>query len=76
MEKALETRSGTENSVRDVHKVRPIRSQVCRTTLIRSALESSDLGTFNGGSNVKIRPLGSNLVTFEVAGAPSNSEFF
>ena len=45
----------------------PTRSWVCRTALIRSALESPDLGAFNDGSNVEIRPLGTDLITFEVA---------
>ena len=38
-------------------------------TLTPRALESPDLGVFNDGSNVEIQPLGTDLVTFEVAGA-------
>ena len=34
--------------------------------LIRSALESADLGASDGGSNLLIRPFGADLVTFEV----------
>ena len=49
---------------------------VDRTALIRSALESLGIGAPNGGSNFEIRPLGIDLVPFEVAaGAPNNSEF-
>ena len=59
----------------NLYRMFPIRSQVCRTSLIQSALESPDLGASNGGQNVEIRPLGTNLVTVEIAGAPNNSEF-
>ena len=48
---------------------------MCRTALLRSALENSDLGAFKDGQNVQIRPLGTDLITFEVAGASNNSEF-
>ena len=51
------------------------RSQVCRTAQIYSALESPDPGAFNGGPNVEIRRLEADLVTFEVAGVPNDSEF-
>ena len=37
--------------------------------VVRSALESP---AFNDGSNVQIRPLGTDLITFEAAGAPNN----
>ena len=47
-----------------------IRSQTCRTILIRSALESSDLCASNGGPNVGIRPLGADLLGFERARLP------
>ena len=50
-------------------------SQVCRIPLIQNALKSPDLGAFNGRSNIEIRPLGINLVTLGVAGAPNNLEF-
>ena len=36
-------------------------SHLRRSTLIRSALESPDLHEFNGGSNVEIRPLGTEI---------------
>ena len=49
---------------------------MCRATLIRSALESPDPGAFNDGSNIEIRPLGTDLVTFDVAGVPNNSQVF
>ena len=54
------------------HKMCATRSQLCRAALIRSALESSDPGAFNDGSNVQIRQLGTDLVVSEVAGAPNN----
>ena len=44
-----------------------VRSQVCRMVLIRSALESTDPGASNGGSNFEFQPLGVNLVSFEVS---------
>ena len=53
-------------------KVLFTRSQICCTALIRSALESPDPGAPIGGSDVQIRPLGSNLVTFEVTEMPQN----
>ena len=40
--------------------------QTCRTALIRYALESTDLGAFDDGSNVEIRPIGPDFVTFDV----------
>ena len=52
-----------------------LRSHLRRITLIRSALESLDLGAFSDGSTVKIRALGTDLVTFEVAGTPKTSTF-
>ena len=45
------------------------------TELIRSALESSDLGPFNDGSNVRIRPLGADLITFEMSELPKKKVF-
>ena len=45
---------------------------MCRAAVVRSTLKSNDPGAFNGGSNVEIRPLGTDLVTFEVAGAPND----
>ena len=48
---------------------------MCRTTLIQSALESSDPRASNGGSNVRIRPLGVDLITFEMAELPKNMLF-
>ena len=47
-----------------------IASCVCRTILIRRALESPDPGASNGGSNFIFGPFGADLVTFEVAGSP------
>ena len=38
-----------------------------RKMLIRSALKSTDPGASNGGANFEIRPLGADLVSFEVA---------
>ena len=42
--------------------------KVCRTAQNQSALESSDLGASNGGSNLQIRHFGANMAAFEVAG--------
>ena len=39
-------------------------------TLIQSAMESSDDGAFDGGSNFGIQALGADLVSFEVAKRP------
>ena len=50
------------------HKKYFIRSRLCRTILIRSALEYPELGASNGVSNLLIRLFGADLVTFEVAG--------
>ena len=50
--------------------MRPTLSHANRTVLIRSALESPDPGALNGGSNIKFRPLGTDVITFEVAGVP------
>ena len=41
-------------------------SQVCRTALIRRAIESSDPRGSNGGSDVEIRALGADLRSFEI----------
>ena len=38
--------------------------------LIRGALKSTDPGASNGGSNLEIRPLEADLVSFEVARLP------
>ena len=48
---------------------------MCRAGLYRSALETPDLGAFNDGSSVEIQPLGTDLITFEVAEAPHFSAF-
>ena len=40
-----------------------MRSQAGRMALIRSLLEIAALGVSNGGSDVRIRPLGADLVT-------------
>ena len=50
------------------HKKCFIRSCVCRTILIRSALEDPELGSSNSVSNLLILLFGADLVTFEVAG--------
>ena len=47
-----------------------IRSSVCRTILIRRALESPDPGASNGGSNFIFRHFGADMASFEVAGWP------
>ena len=39
---------------------------MCRTALIRSGIESPDIGVSNGGWNVEFRPLRANLVIFEI----------
>ena len=44
---------------------RATRSQLCRTRLIQSALESSATGTLNDGPDAEIRQLDTDLVTFE-----------
>ena len=49
----------------DFHKNRFLRSQVCRVELIQSALESSDPGASNVGSNVEIWHFGAVLSTFK-----------
>ena len=43
---------------------------MCRKMLIQSALKSTDPGASNGGSNIGIRPLEADLVSFEVARMP------
>jgi hypothetical protein len=48
---------------------------MCRTALIRSALESTDPGASNGGSSVRIQTLGADLITFEMAELPNNTIF-
>ena len=45
-------------------------SQLSHTALIWSALENTDLGASNGGSNVRIRPFGVDLITFEMTRLP------
>ena len=40
---------------------------MCRTTLTRIALESTDAGASNSESNIRIGPLGVDLITFELA---------
>ena len=49
-----------------------IRFQVCRTALIYSALENTDPGASNSGSNFEIQPLGADLMGFEVASKIGN----
>ena len=44
--------------------------QVCRAALIQSALENFDPGAPNGGSNVRIRSFGADLITFEMEELP------
>ena len=61
-----------------VHKMAVTRSSVCRTKLIRSALESSDLCASDGGSNFSFRHFGADMAAFEVAGevfSPANGRF-
>ena len=53
-------------------KKRFVRSQVCRTSPNKSALESTKYDASNGGSNFEIQPLGTDLVSFEVARLPQN----
>ena len=43
---------------------------MCRTALIRSALELSDFGASNGASSLQIRHFGADMADFEVAGWP------
>ena len=45
---------------------------MCRTALIQSALESHNHRAFNGGLGVEIQPLGTDLVTFELAATNSS----
>ncbi len=49
-------------------------SRVCRTILIRRALESPDPGASNGGSNFNFQHFGADMGTFEVAGVPRISD--
>ena len=58
----------------DFHKTVVIRSSVCRTILIRRALENPDPGASNGGSNFIFRRFGADLVTFKVAGVTRISD--
>ena len=51
-----------------LHKNVVTRPQVCRPKLIRSALESSDPGASNDGSDLQIRHCGADKEVFEVAG--------
>ena len=48
-------------------------SRVCRTILIRNALEDPDPGASDGASDLLIRLFGADLVTFEVGGVPPES---
>ena len=52
------------------HKKLITHSQVCRTSLIRSALESNDPGSFNDGSNVEIQQFGADLMNFKITRLP------
>ena len=52
----------------DFHKILVIRSSVCRTRLIRRALESPDPCASNGGSNFIFRHFGADMAAFKVAG--------
>ena len=54
----------------DFHKIDAILSSVCRVILIRRALESSDPGASDGGSNFIFRHFGADMAAFEVAGNP------
>ena len=47
-----------------------VRSRVCRTALNQSALESTNPGASNGGSNFEIKAFGADLVDFEVTRLP------
>ena len=40
---------------------------MCRTSLIRSALENTDPGVSNDGPKVEFRPFGADLIIFEMA---------
>ena len=42
--------------------------------LIGSVLESTKPGASNGGSNIEIRPIEADLVSFEVARLPEKSK--
>ena len=50
------------------HKKVVIASRVCRTALIRSALETPDPGASNDGSIFILRHFGADMAAFEVAG--------
>ena len=51
----------------DFHKKCSTGFHLCRTTLIRGALESPDPGASNVGLIVEIGSLGADLITFQVA---------
>ena len=62
----------------DFHKIVVTRSSVCRTILVRRALESADPGASNGVSNFIFRHFGADLVTFEMSarfGKGENQKF-
>ena len=50
----------------DFQKKIVLRTRVCRTALIWSALESTDPDASNGGSNFEFRHFGAELVPFEL----------
>ena len=58
----------------DFQKTIVLRTRVCRTALIRSALESFDLGASNGVSNFIFRRFEANLIACRVAMNPQNLE--
>ena len=60
----------------EFQKIAVIRSSVCRTILIRNALESPDSGASNGGSNFILRHFGADMGAFKVAGWPRISADF
>ena len=51
-----------------------IASRVCRTILIRRALESRDPGASDGVSNFIVGHFGADRGTFKVAGGPRISD--
>ena len=68
--------SNLGQAICSLHKICPTRSEPCRTVLIRNVLKNPNPGAFNEGSNVEIRRLGADLVTFEVATRALNDEEF
>ena len=52
----------------DFHKIIVLRSSVCRTILIRHALESPEPGASDDGSNYIFRHFRADMAAFEVAG--------